>query len=538
MWYKKAIIAARKQNEIYRHSLDNIPLTDTLHEIFEILRDNGKRALVVGGAVRDALLGYKPKDIDVEVYNIDYPELQIVLSDYLQNQRKAAEQGIIQVPMTEDGRFKYNGHADFAGQQFGVVKFSDLFGNQYDFSIPRRENKTPGGLHTDFDIQPDPTMTPKDAASRRDFTFNALAYDPLTNEIHDYFGGVDDLNNKILRHTSSAFSDDPLRVLRGAQFASRMGLTIAPETAELSKQIADTFTTGVLSQENPEENPNMPHLARERIAEEFMKFATKGKFPSKLLDYLVATDWIRFFPELGELYGVPQDEEWHPEGDVDAHTRHVMDAAAEIADRDGLEDDDRAILMLSAMLHDVAKPSTTQQREKNGRTRWTSYGHEQAGGPISEKFLQSIGIKPDIIKPVKALIENHLGYISYGDNPSDKAINNLAKKLHMSKTNIDRLMQLIEADVSGRPPLPKQLDPKAINVHNKAKELGVNERPMEPFIQGRDIMEIAPEIQPGPIFGQIIEKFYALQTSGAIKTKEQALQKLKEYFDKKKQYRQ
>lgn len=556
-WNTKTVVARAELNGIYNHPL-NIPISDTLRAILNELQEKGKQALVVGGAVRDAITGNIPKDIDIEVYGVSYPELQEILG-------------------------KYSNHIDFAGKQFGVIKFTDNEGNPYDFSIPRRENKREGGLHTDFDIVPDPNMTPKDAASRRDFTWNSLAYNPLTGDLHDYFNGVEDLNNKVIRHTSGQFAEDPLRVLRGMQFASRFGFDIAPETAELAKQIAAQFTNNKLVHENRGvetdefgNTQNVPHLAQERVAEEFMKFAVKAKYPSKILDYLVNTGWIKFFPLLKQMYdnlsqeytdtlqpehkslydgnGVPQDPEWHPEGNLWEHTKQTMDVAAAIADREGMKEDQRAIYIFSAMLHDIAKAGLdhrggpiTRLRDKKGVMRWTSHGHEQAGGPLAEQFLQQIGVKADIVSAVKTLIENHLGYISYGVNPTDKSINKLAGKLHMSKTNIETLMHLIEADQSGRTSRelkpnevgkPKGLEPSAVNVLDKARELGVSYKPMVPFIQGKDIQMINPNLKPGPMFGQIIEKFYTLQTSGAIRSREEALQKLQEYFDKKRSYNQ
>jgi tRNA nucleotidyltransferase (CCA-adding enzyme) len=284
VWWR-TVVAQMSNEEVYYKPL-NIPVSDTVKNIMKDLASRGKRALIVGGAVRDALLGIIPKDVDIEVYGVTYPELSEILSSY-------------------------DGKVDFVGKAFGIIKFTDFEGNPYDFSLPRRESKKSGGKHTDFDIIPDSTMTPKDAASRRDFTMNALAFDPMTEEIHDYFGGIQDMEDKVLRHTSGAFSDDPLRVLRGMQFSSRLGFDIAPETAELAKQIANTFGESL----SPDEKDDKTSwLAKERIAEEFMKLVTKGKRPSKMLKYLKDTGWMRFFPEIEALTKIPQEYKWHPEG--------------------------------------------------------------------------------------------------------------------------------------------------------------------------------------------------------------------------------
>src|SRR5438105_4486640 len=175
----------------------NLPVA--LERIVRDLRQAGFQAVVVGGSVRDALLGLHPKDFDIEVYGISYDHLAAFL--------------------------KTRGRVDLVGKSFGVVKFTGPGEETWDFSVPRRDSKT-GRHHRDFRAQFDETITPREAASRRDFTINAMSYDPITGEIWDFFGGQVDLNHHILRATSDAFSEDPLRVLRGMQFACRFNLTV------------------------------------------------------------------------------------------------------------------------------------------------------------------------------------------------------------------------------------------------------------------------------------------------------------------------
>ncbi|MGA3203726.1 MAG: polynucleotide adenylyltransferase, partial [Bryobacteraceae bacterium] len=310
-------------------------------ELDRIVRDLdalGLRALVAGGAVRDYLLGLAPKDFDVEVYGASFDVLAELLAPY--------------------------GRIDLVGQSFGVVKLTVAGGHTYDFSLPRRDSKV-GRAHRYFLATFDPEITPREAASRRDFTINAMAYDPVANKLLDFFGGRDDLENRVLRATSEAFREDPLRVLRGMQFACRFNLTIDPATAAECRAIVDEYST----------------IAQERVAEEFMKWAIKSAHPGRLAGYLVTTGWIVHFPEINNLLSVPQDPEWHPEGEVGIHTMLVVDAAAEIAERDLLKDDERAVLMFAALTHDFAKAGTTALRERNGVLRWTAHGHEAAGGP-------------------------------------------------------------------------------------------------------------------------------------------------------------
>jgi tRNA nucleotidyltransferase (CCA-adding enzyme) len=203
MWYSKKIFA---NTDISKQEL-NIPVSASLQNILKDLQSKNWRGLIVGGAVRDAVTGQIPKDVDVEVYGPNFDQLAEVLKNH----------GSIL------GASSQTDESQVIGKAFGVIKFKDSEGNDYDFSLPRRDSKTGVG-HTGFDIQVDPNMSPKEAASRRDFTINSLAYDPLTQELHDYFGGKDDLQNKILRATDvEKFGEDPLRVLRGMQLISRIG---------------------------------------------------------------------------------------------------------------------------------------------------------------------------------------------------------------------------------------------------------------------------------------------------------------------------
>jgi tRNA nucleotidyltransferase (CCA-adding enzyme) len=345
-------------------------LPPSIDAIVRELNAAGFRALVVGGAVRDALLGIESKDFDIEVYGISYDRLAELLASH--------------------------GRTDLVGKSFGVVKLSGA-GGSFDFSVPRRDNKIGLG-HRDFQSTFDPSITPREAAGRRDFTINAIAFDPISGELLDFFGGEVDLKQHVLRATGGAFAEDPLRVLRGMQFACRFDLTLDLATAKLSRSIADQYAT----------------IPKERVAEEFMKWAVKSSHPGRLANYLVETGWMEHFPEVQRILGVPQDPEWHPEGDVGVHTMLVIDAAARIAAREGLQGDDRAVLLFSALSHDFAKADTTALRERNGRMRLTAFGHEAASGPLARSFLTRIGIKSGIVDQVVPLVENHLSHSSIG----------------------------------------------------------------------------------------------------------------------------
>lgn len=457
-------------------------------ELDRIVRDldaAGFRALVAGGAVRDDLLGLKPKDFDIEVYGVSFDVLVELLVRY--------------------------GRIDLVGQSFGVVKLTVSGGRIYDFSLPRRDSKI-GRAHRDFLATFDPGITPEEAASRRDFTINAMAFDPVSNELLDFFGGREDLQTRVLRATSDAFREDPLRVLRGMQFACRFDLTVDPGTAEQCANIADEYST----------------LAQERVAEEFMKWAIKSTRPGRIAEYLVTTKWIVHFPEIGNLLGVPQDPEWHPEGDVGIHTMHVVDAAARIADRDELDGDERAVLLFSALTHDFAKAGTTALRERNGVPRWTAHGHEAAGGPLARAFLERIGIKPAIVEQVVPLVENHLAHSSLRNDVTPRTVRRLA--LRLAPANITQLIRLIEADHSGRPPLPAGLPDSAIRIRDMAAAQAVETKPQRALILGRHVLPYFDN-RSGSHIGDITRAAYEAQTDGVFSTEEEALQWLSDHMN-------
>jgi len=447
-------------------------LPPDLDNILRALHAKGYRALIAGGAVRDDLLGLEPKDFDIEVYGTSFDDLTRVLAQF--------------------------GRIDLVGQTFGVIKLGP-----YDFSLPRRDSKT-GKSHRDFLTTFDPEITPREACSRRDFTINAMAFDPIAGELLDFFNGREDLQKKILRATSSAFREDPLRVLRGMQFACRFNLTLDPATAAECRAIADQYST----------------IAQERIAEEFMKWVTKSAHPGRIIEYLAATGWIQHFPELAALRDVPQDPEWHPEGDVATHTMLVVDAAVQIAARDLLENEARAVLVFSALTHDFAKATTTALRDRNGRQRWTAYGHESAAGPLARAFLNRIGIKPAIVDQVVPLVENHLAHSSLRNDVTPRTVRRLA--LRVAPASITQLIRLIEADHSGRPPLPAALPDSALRIQEMAAGQSVELKPQPALILGRHVLPYFDNV-PGPHIGEITKAAYEAQLDGAFSTDEEAL---------------
>ena len=385
-----------------------LPLPADLRAMLEAVRRVGRPRLV-GGGVRDWLLGIAAKDFDVEVAGVDFETLQPTLAPF--------------------------GATDVVGRSFGVIKVrSRASGEEYDFSLPRRESKTGAG-HRGFAVAPDPSLSDAEAAARRDFTVNAIALDPFTGEIIDPLGGQRDLAARVLRHTSAAFVEDPLRVLRAMQLAARFDFSLAPETAALCRRIAATFV----------------ELPVERVWHEWAKWAEKSLKPSRGLAVLEETGWLQHFPEVAALRGTPQEPEWHPEGDVFTHTQHCLDALVALDDWKSSAPPRRRMLMFAVLAHDFGKPATTQRVEKRGALRWTSPGHEAAGGPLADSFLRRIGAPLETDPPVRALVVNHLAHHHGQAQFSDTSVRRLARKL--APATIDDLALVMRADSNGRPPL-------------------------------------------------------------------------------------
>ena len=478
MWYK----LAQLNNKI------DIPLPDYIWDILKEIQSTGGRSLIVGGAVRDFLLGIKSKDIDFEVYNLSYQQLKTILEKY--------------------------GRADLVGQSFGVIKFLGPDHEDYDFSLPRTDSKKGVG-HKDFDVEVNSSLTPKEAAARRDFTMNAISYDPLTKEVIDPYNGIQDIKNKILRHTSDAFSEDALRVLRGMQFSSRFGFDIAPETAELANSIRDEYK----------------HIPKERIEQEFKKLVQKGIKPGLALDYLYKTGWSINFPEIHEMKGLEQEKEWHPEIWLDEHVKQVMNEAAKIADSQHLTPEEREVLIYAALCHDFAKPATTKTIVKKGIPRITSHGHEEAGGPMAKHFLESIGVNKKIIDQVVPLVENHLNHIhmTQSNNP-DSFVKKLAERLHPS--SVQALERVVHSDHMGRK-TPEQLQnnqqispsAEAIKMSEYAKQNNVFTQRHPNLLEGKDVLKYTGGIV-GPEIGKILAEHrnLILNHSPEMKNRESALQ--------------
>ena len=426
-----------------------------------VVRAAGGRAWLVGGAVRDGILGVGVKDADVEVFGLAPQRLVDELS----------------------GHFRL----DLVGMSFGVLK---LHGVDVDVSLPRRESKRGTG-HKGFEIDSDPSLPLAEAAARRDFTVNAIYQDPLTGEFADPYHGRDDLASHTLRHVSDKFAEDPLRVLRGMQFVARFGLRPASETVATCRSMT------------------MEDLPPERLMEEWRKLLVKGVRISDGLNFLRATGWTKYFPELARLIGCKQAPEWHPEGDVWNHTLCCLDAFArrrdEQAERDEAED---LVVGLAVLCHDFGKPATSRYDPEKNRIR--SLGHDEAGVAPTLSFLRRLTNEERILRAVPPLVQFHMSPFAYWkSNAGPSAIRRLAVKVG----SISRLLRVARADDEGRPPFPSE--PEAIDwLAAKAEELRVRDAAPKPIVMGRDL--IALGYKPSPRFGKLLSQCFEAQLDGAF----------------------
>ncbi len=454
---------------------------DLAIEVARAVRNAGARALVVGGWVRDSLLraalpdgpGHDSPpqhrgsrhdarpDIDIEVFGLPADRLRAVLQTL--------------------------GPVNSVGASFAVFKLGRL-----DISLPRTESKTGRG-HRGFVVTGDPDLPLGEAARRRDFTVNAIAWDPLRDEYLDPHGGRDDLRSRRLRMVDPAtFGDDSLRVLRAVQLAARLEFEVDEPTRALCRTIA------------------LDDLPAERVWGEMEKLLLRAARPS--IGFTLAREIgvvDRLFPELAALVDCPQEPEWHPEGDVWIHTLLVVDQARQRID--DLPRPQRIAVMLGAVCHDFGKPATTAYID--GRIR--SLDHEEQGMPPARAFLDRLNIHTfdgyDVRAQVLGLVAHHLkpGMWRAAPKVGDGAFRRLARKV-----DLELLARLAKADCRGR---TGDFDCSAMDWFlERARALGVEHAPPAPILMGRHLLALG--VPPGPGIGAILKQVYERQLDGGITT--------------------
>jgi tRNA nucleotidyltransferase (CCA-adding enzyme) len=429
---------------------------ETIERLVALFAAAGGRALLVGGAVVDLLQNRQPKDWDIEVYGLPMSRIEELLVD---------------------GGFE----PKTVGREFGILKLD----SGIDVSVPRRENRVGKG-HRDFDVECDPTMTPAEAAKRRDLTINSLAMDTATGEIIDHWGGLRDLETGMIAATDpETFVEDPLRVLRIMQLLPRKGRWMDALTMGLCVHMVDEFET----------------LASERVFAEWEKLLMLADKPSVGLEFLRDSGWLVHFPELADLVACQQHPEWHPEGDAWRHTLAVVDNAARV--RDELPEDWQLAFMFAALLHDVGKPSTTLDD-------FTSHGHDRAGAPLARTFMERLTGDKKLIEKIESVVGNHMqpGGLQRGNARAPAW-----RRLH-NKVRLDVLGWLSRCDWCAKPGrdvgLANQEHEPAVLCWDWFREFGTEK--IEPLLQGRDL--IAAGHKPGPAFGKALAAAYEAQLDG------------------------
>lgn len=421
--------------------------------IAEKAAELGGTVYFVGGYVRDKLLKLENKDIDIEIHGIHAAALEQILDSI--------------------------GECIKIGKSFGIY---GLKGYSLDIALPRTERRTGTG-HRDFTVTSDPFMGTYEAARRRDFTINALMENVLTGEITDHFGGQADLQKGVLRHIDdTTFTEDPLRVLRAAQFAARFHFSIAAETAELCRSI------------------DLSPLSKERVMLEMEKALLKSDKPSVFFEELRNMEQLEYwFPELQALIGLPQNREHHREGDTWTHTMMVLDEAAKRRNmvRYPLG------FMLSALCHDFGKAVCTT--EVDGIIH--SYGHETEGLPLVRQFLHRITSETKLVQYVLNMTELHM-------QPNMMA--GAGSRLKSTNKLLDRavepfdLIQLSICDGLGKIPQCNNTEELLMQRYEIFVEIMA-----KPYVMGKDLIEAG--LKPCQQFSEILAYAHKLRLAGCDK---------------------
>lgn len=464
----------KETNDFYwnmmKFTKDKIELPEIVQQIIAQIVQNKGRVFLVGGAVRDLLLGVPIKDLDIEVHGLTIDQLQSILEAY--------------------------GPVSLVGKSFGVLR---LHGLDIDWSLPRSDSS---GRHPEVKI--DPYMKIEEAFKRRDLTINAMGIDLNTFELVDPWGGCKDLKNKILRAPDAhLFKEDPLRLFRVMQFIGRFGFTPDKELNDLCAHM-DLSTISV-----------------ERIESEFDKLMLKSEQPSLGIRWLEKIGRLReIFPELADTLDTPQEPEWHPEGHVFEHLMQALDGGVL------LEYDDqnqKLIALYALMCHDLGKVTTTKLIK--GRLR--SIGHEEAGVPLARSLLKRITRRVDLIRAVEKLVRHHMAPGIFPKSGAKlPAYKRLANKLAPDVT-MELLAKISLADKRGRnpdsiKPLTKDI-PEVTQFLQMAQKANVVYKPEEPILLGRDL---EGKIEPGPQMGKLLKQAYEIQIDQGITDKAELLKRI------------
>lgn len=446
-----------------------------IQRILNEIQQAGGKAYIVGGAVRDIMLNKLFKDLDIEVHGIELDHLERILSK--------------------------SGRVRLVGKVFGVLRLDGL---DVDWSIPRKDQT---GRKPSVTI--DPSMGIKKALERRDVTMNAMAIDLFTGELIDPFNGIEDIQARVLRAPNPEFfKEDPLRLFRVMQFVGRFNMQPDATLDAICKRM------------------NVSDVSKERIEQELFKLLTKSKRPSLGFRWLDRIGRLAdIFPELAQLKTIKQDPTWHPEGDVFEHTMQAIDAAALLSVSDKNE---RLLVMLAVLCHDLGKSTTTSIGKDN---RIHHYGHDQESERLARIFLKRFTYNKELIEGVSRLCRYHMEPVHFVKNKaSASAYKRLANKLAPYAT-IKLLTLVAIADKRGRNGTghePLATDNEHIMTFmQKAKKYGVYTGIEKPLLQGKDIIDF---VEPGPQMGQMLKYAYTLQINEGIQDKDELKDRIRAHL--------
>ena len=420
--------------------------------IIQTLQNNNHIAYFAGGCVRDMLLKEVPKDIDIAT------------------------------SATPETVLKLFPHCHQIGAAFGIINVV-IENESFEVATFREEDGYTDGRHP---AKINYTTSPKLDAARRDFTINAMFYDPINDKILDYHNGEEDLNNHLLKAVGKAdkrLSEDFLRILRAIRFAIRFDLTI-------NNDVKNAIIKNL---------KGLKKLSAERIRDELNKIFI-GKNPHKAFAILEELGIFKIIiPELSALKGVEQSAKYHPEGDVFTHTMLMLEHMT----YPNIE------LAWSILLHDIGKP-TTYALDEDGIPHF--YAHEKFGQEIAERILFQLKFSKKEIKNISSAVRNHMKFAHVDKMKKAKL------KRFMAEDNFSLQLELHRIDCISSHSIMNNY----IFLLDELITLKNTPSLPPPLLNGKDIINLG--ISPGPFIGSLLKKVQDAQLEGIINSKNEAIE--------------
>ncbi|NCP17203.1 CCA tRNA nucleotidyltransferase [Candidatus Kuenenbacteria bacterium] len=482
-----------------------------------VYEKDGAEVYLVGGAVRDGLLGFKHiKDYDFVVRGWSMEEL--------------------------GEKLKELGKVDLVGKSFGVYKFVPAGKKMpvaYDIALPRKEISLATGRYRDFKVDYDERLKIKDDLARRDFTINAMAYELKSKKLVDEFGGLKDLADKKIRTVGNPyerFEEDYSRMLRGIRFACQLNWNFEDGTRHALNDLAGHINDQVNGERI------VPY---EVIASELLRTFVSN--PVRAFDLYDALGIFKeLAPELLKMKACPQPKNWHSEGDVWQHTRLCLKAlqsealekrfkSSIIFDDSKSEHSISAELVMAALWHDVGKPYTIKTPAMDGTDRLRFNNHDAESAKLAQENFEKLRLSAapefdfDPERAVWLIAKHHL----FDTKKLEEMKNSTVEKYFFGERYVgEDLLKLGFADMSasiradtGEPDL-ENFDIMVARI-NELKQLGKDRKLPEPLLNGNEVMEIL-KMKPGAKVGEILGNLREKQLSAEVKNKYEAIRYIQE----------